>query len=461
MGKKNVLHDAAGRKIQHPAEAMRKQAKKKKLEKMKGFRQKNFEQRLMGRSPEEIEQEIRELKADHARKRAHKIEVSKFQLDRLKQLEVGYEKFKEEVTERHQKRQGAQKSSLYVDFEELKIHRKSSVFYHPVDNPYGAPPTGQTLMYRHPDGSTRREPPPLQSDQDVRMAGSSRGAAGARKGDASDDSESEDADGSEAGEDEDSEDDGADPLLPESMPGMPPPALAVDLPPEASLPPLPPGPPPVAGMPNMLGTMPMGPDLMGNMPGLGLPQPFGAPPLPFGAPPLPPGMPPLPGMGAPMPLGQPPLPPGLPPTGAAASQADFLAEMTAAGIKVPGPPPKPQRTAPAASSSSAASSAAPAARPSSDNAIRDLPAGAKAPPPPPKKPAVKAPAVQSRASTFFVPTALRSKKASQVAGGVLQVSSASLAMDNRKKQPVLSEVPRVAEPVNMDDAFADFMKEVG
>jgi len=34
-------------------------------------------------------------------------------------------------------------------------------------------------------------------------------------------------------------------------------------------------------------------------------------------------------------------------------------------------------------------------------------------------------------------------------------------MDNRKKQPVLSEVPRVAEPVNMDDAFADFMKEVG
>lgn len=459
MGKKNVLHDAAGKKILHPADAIRKQAKKKRHEKLKGFRDKNFQQRLLEKAPEEIEQEIRELKADHERKRAHKIEVSKFQLDRLKKLEVMYVKLKDEVVERHQKRENEPKSSLYVDFEELKIHRKASVFYHPVMNPYGAPPTGQTVMYRHPDGSVKREPPPVGSD--VPMGSSAKGTAAADGGE-SDDSDSDDD--AEGGEDEDSEDDGADPLLPESMPGMPAPAPAPQAE-AASLPPLPPGPPPVAGAPSMLSTMPLGP-----APGMmGLPPlPLGAPPLPMGYPPV--GTPPLPLGMPPLPFGQPPLPPGpAPGAPAATSQAEFFAQMSAAGIQVPGPPPRPQQVSSAASSSSgpkaavgrtATSSDAKSSAVSKDNAVSDLPAGAKAPPPPPKKPAVKPPPTQSRASTFFVPTALRSKKPSQVAGGVLQASSASLVLDNRKKT-VASEVPRVADPVNVDDAFADFMKEIG
>ncbi|CAL1139087.1 unnamed protein product [Cladocopium goreaui] len=52
---------------------------------------------------------------------------------------------------------------FFVDFEELKIHRKASIYYDPVKNPYGAPPSGQVLMYRHPDGSVKREPPELPS----------------------------------------------------------------------------------------------------------------------------------------------------------------------------------------------------------------------------------------------------------------------------------------------------------
>ena len=52
-----------------------------------------------------------------------------------------------------------------VDFDELKIHRKSSIYYDPVKNPYGAPPAGQALMYRHPDGSIKKEPPPLSKDE--------------------------------------------------------------------------------------------------------------------------------------------------------------------------------------------------------------------------------------------------------------------------------------------------------
>jgi len=60
----------------------------------------------------------------------------------------------------------------------------------------------------------------------------------------------------------------------------------------------------------------------------------------------------------------------------------------------------------------------------------------------------------------FVPTTLRTKKPSQLAGGALQVSSSSLSMEKRQHL-VATEVPRVAEKMNMDDAFADFMDEIG
>lgn len=92
----------------------------------------------------------------------------------------------------------------------------------------------------------------------------------------------------------------------------------------------------------------------------------------------------------------------------------------------------------------------------------------KAPPPPPKKPsgpggaaaAGRPPGAQGiKAATAFVPTALRTKRPSQVAGGVLQVSSASLSQEKRK-QLLFTEVPTVAEKVNVDDAFQEFMKEL-
>mmetsp|Transcript_33172 Transcript_33172/g.94308 ORF Transcript_33172/g.94308 Transcript_33172/m.94308 type:complete len:81 (+) Transcript_33172:3-245(+) len=69
-------------------------------------------------------------------------------------------------------------------------------------------------------------------------------------------------------------------------------------------------------------------------------------------------------------------------------------------------------------------------------------------------------AAPSKAATAFVPTALRTKRASQLAGGVLQVSSASLSQEKRQKT-LFSEAPKVKEKIDMDDAFEALMKEVG
>ncbi|CAK8992106.1 Copia protein, partial [Durusdinium trenchii] len=55
-------------------------------------------------------------------------------------------------------------------------------------------------------------------------------------------------------------------------------------------------------------------------------------------------------------------------------------------------------------------------------------------------------------ATRFMPTTLRTKKPSQVAGGVLQASSASLSQENRKKV-LLREAPKVAEKLDIEDAF--------
>jgi len=229
MGKKKELHNAAGKKIVHPADAERRKHKKRKLEKMKKDRMQSFESKLLDKSPEDIELEIRALKHDQERKAAAKIDITKAQRDRLTRLETGYKRLKEKVDEKHQSRMAAPKSSLHVDFEELKIHRKASIFYHPVMNPYGAPPTGQTIMYKHPDGSVRREPPAATEEE----------IAAAKASD-----EEEDLTSS-GGESED--DDGVEPALPSELPGGPQASQASNpgLPPlPVGLPPLPPGPPP-------------------------------------------------------------------------------------------------------------------------------------------------------------------------------------------------------------------------
>lgn len=458
MGKKNVLHDAAGKKILHPAEAMNRKAKKKKLEKFKGFRHQKFEAKMLERSPEDILLEIQQLKYDHKRKQAAKIDIHKHSLDRLKQLEVGYERLKDKVEENHTKRQQEQKSSMHIDFEELKVHRKASIYYHPVNNPYGAPPSGQTLMYRHPDGSVKREPPPLdaQAVADAKMS----------KGDGSSD------ESGSSGSDEESDEEDAVPTLPDFLPGCMTSEPSSSIGP--GLPPMPPGAPPLpAGQP----PLPSGaPPLPLGQPPLPMGQPplsLGQPPLPFGQPPLPLGQPPMP-LGQTLPvLGQPPLPFSLPmgtSPGSDMSQAAFMADLANAGFQLPGlppgPPPKPKPATPTTGTPPGPPPKPKAKLPPQEKAPGPpakaatdggLPAGAKPPPPPPKKPAI---AAATRAANMFMPTTLRTKKPSQVAGGVLQATSSSLSMDKRKNL-LATEVPRVREAVNVDDAFQDFMSELG
>lgn len=137
----------------------------------------------------------------------------------------------------------------------------------------------------------------------------------------------------------------------------------------------------------------------------------------------------------------------------AAPLAPTMSKAEAHARKPPGPPPKPKAKAPLAEADREKAAPAP-------QSVADLPAGAKAPPPPPKKAATGPPNKVPKAATLFTPTALRSKKPSQIAGGVVQVSSASLSQEARKR--VLStEKPAVAERVDMDEAFDQFMAELG
>eukprot|EP00928_Gymnodinium_smaydae_P011628 TRINITY_DN14268_c0_g2_i2.p1 TRINITY_DN14268_c0_g2~~TRINITY_DN14268_c0_g2_i2.p1 ORF type:complete len:462 (-),score=130.35 TRINITY_DN14268_c0_g2_i2:69-1454(-) len=317
MGKqnKNVMHDAAGKKIMHPADAIRKKAKKKRIEKVKKERMGNFEKKLLERSPDEIQREIQFLKYDIERKEKAKIDIPKYVRDKLQRLEVGFERLKEKVEDKHNKRMAEPKSSMHIDFEELKIHRKSSIFYHPVMNPYGAPPNGQMLMYKHPDGSVRREPPAVAATGSVdsvdREEALGPGGGGAGAGSESGDSDSGD-------DDEAMDDDDEEPPLPAELPWEIGPSIPSSS--SSGAPPLPPGAPPLpAGAP---------------------PLPAGLPPLPPGLPPLPPGLPPLPG-GFPPGAGLPPLPPGASDAAPAVSSsatpaaADDEAEDAAGTFTVP------------------------------------------------------------------------------------------------------------------------------
>merc|ERR1740121_1985793 len=388
--------------IMHPADAIRKQAKKRRIEKAKKERHQNFEKKLLSMNPEDIESNIRDFKDELERKKAAKQDVSKWKADKLNRLEVNFKKMKDKIVEKAKERAARPRGAHEIDFEELKIFRKYSIFYHPVTNPYGAPPTGQVLMYRHPDGSTKREPPEL-SDEKLAAVVEDQAGAGSGPGE----------DGSE--EDSDSEEEDDEPMLPTSLPGAP-----------AELPP---------GLPPLIGP--------GMPPGVVLPQALPA---------LPPGLPPGAAL-PPLPLGKPPLPAG--PLGGGAgvlSKDAFAAEMARAGFSTPGaslrPPGPPARPSPRTGATVVASPSV---------TISDLPAGAKPPPPPAKKAA--APKPLPKVATFFTPTNLRTKKVSQVAGGILQVSSSSLFMEKRKSV-LLREVPTVGQAPNIDDAYKDFMSQI-
>lgn len=414
--KKATLHDASGKKILHPAEAERKKFKQRARENRAKNRKKNYETKMLQKAPELIEAEINDFQ-----EMDKKGKLTKWKKDKMTREIAFYGRLKNQVESNNSKRMEDQAGDqFFVDFEELKIHRKASIYYDPVKNPYGAPPSGQVLMYRHPDGSVKREPPELPSG--VSSAQLTQGLVPGH-GDMvlphqrpmqeeEDDGESE-----ESEDDDDEEDD--EPMLPSELPdGTPLPASSAPGPPE-------PGPP---GLP---------------------PEPPGLPPLPPGPPPLtslpqmPPGPPP--GCGS-MGVGRgPPMMPKLPCFGGGApqSQADFAKQMMSIGFMPPVPPPvvpevmgvsgpvpkrpedaalpqRPERPPPPPKKAIFAGDVPPKHPPAQK--AQEMPLNAKPPPPPPKKAAGPP---KAAAATRFMPTTLRTKKPSQVAGGVLQASSAS------------------------------------
>lgn len=425
MGKNKKVHlqDDRGKKILHPADVLRKKAKAKQREKIKKDRKDNFEQAILHKSPQAIEAELRELKDMEAAGK-----LTKWKKDKMTREQTFYTKLKGDIQENHQKRlEGQKRDPNFVDFEELKVFRKFSVFYDAVKNPYGAPPNGQTLMYRHPDGSVKREPPYGSED-------ASRPAAPGHQGnEANDDEDSDhDSDGQEG--DEADDDDDEFPLLPSELPSGQTVIPILIGGSSSSLPPLPPGPPP-GGLP----PLPPGPPPKG---GYGMPPGAG----PGLRPPRPPAW------------NGPPQMPNLSQFGAGSSIADFAAQMQQMGFKAKGAPPQ----APQASFQPDLANhfhGPPEAR--IEAKLPPGPPPGTRPPPPPPKALVAAKAEGSgpvsRAATVFTPTALRTKKPSQLAGGVLQVSSSSLSQEARKRT-LLTDRPQVSEKVNIEDAFKDFME---
>lgn len=449
--KKATLHDASGKKILHPAEAERKKFKQRARENRAKNRKKNYETKMLQKAPELIEAEINDFQ-----EMDKKGKLTKWKKDKMTREIAFYGRLKNQVESNNSKRMEDQAGDqFFVDFEELKIHRKASIYYDPVKNPYGAPPSGQVLMYRHPDGSVKREPPELPSG--VSSAQLTQGLVPGH-GDMvlphqRPMQEEEDDGESEESEDDDDDEEDDEPMLPSELPdGTPLPASSAPGPPE---PPGPPGPPEPPGLP---------------------PLPPGPPPL-TSLPPMPPGPPP--GCGS-MGVGRgPPMMPKLPCFGGGApqSQADFAKQMMSIGFMPPVPPPvvpevmgvsgpvpkrpedagfpqRPERPPPPPKKAIFAGDVPPKHPPAQK--AQEMPLNAKPPPPPPKKAAGPP---KAAAATRFMPTTLRTKKPSQVAGGVLQASSASLSQENRKKL-LLREAPKVAEKMDIEGAFQDFMHQL-
>ncbi|CAK8992104.1 unnamed protein product [Durusdinium trenchii] len=213
---------------------------------------------MLQKAPELIEAEINDFQ-----EMDKKGKLTKWKKDKMTREIAFYGRLKNQVEQNNSKRMEDQAGDqFFVDFDELKIHRKAPGG--PVKNPYGAPPQGQVLMYRHPDGSVKREPPPLPSG--VSASQLTQGLVPGH-GDMVLPHQrpmEDDEDGGESGESEDEEDDEEDdePMLPSQLPdgtvlpassepSAPSAPLPPGPPPGPGLPPLPPGPPPLAALPPM------------------------------------------------------------------------------------------------------------------------------------------------------------------------------------------------------------------
>lgn len=489
------LHNEGGKKIVHPADAQRRKEKEKYRLRKKEHRKKYHTEVLLNKSPGEIQSQIQFYKElDNAGK------LSKANRDRLQRDEAMFGKLKTEINERHQKRLAEPKSYLEVDFEELKSYRKYSVFYDSERNPWGAPPPGHSISYRHPDGSVRPEPPSVDPDvEPMDLVADGKKAA-------SDDSDSD-------------EEEDEPPMLPSSLPdgslpassfrsGMPPlppgmPPLPAGMPQGPTvLPPLPAGMPPLPpGMPPLPACMPPPRPGLSLLPAGMLPLPAGVPPQLGGStdlPPMPPGMPPLPPVMSempPMPSGMPPFAAGVPP-GMSPGAADEQFVMPVGYPSVPSslagrPDTREQSgflgvpaaacptvrsawgTAPSSASqphSQEACMRPPNTRPPTSTAIAKgmKPKAARkafgAPPPPPPK--SKAPGRNTGhvappptgASTFFVPTSLRTQKPrvqmSVVTSSATHLTSASILAVQRQRDE--TSIDRGG----MDDAYRADRKSV-
>eukprot|EP00435_Cladocopium_sp_Y103_P015847 s1154_g3.t3 len=247
---------SCGKKILHPAEAERKKFKQRARENRAKNRKKNYETKMLQKAPELIEAEINDFQ-----EMDKKGKLTKWKKDKMTREIAFYGRLKNQVEQNNSKRMEDQAGDqFFVDFEELKIHRKASIYYDPVKNPYGAPPSGQVLMYRHPDGSVKREPPELPSG--VSSAQLTQGLVPGH-GDMvlphqrpMQEEEEDDGESEESEDDDDEEDD--EPMLPSELPDgtlLPASSSAPPLPPgrpePPGLPPLPPGPPPLTSLPPM------------------------------------------------------------------------------------------------------------------------------------------------------------------------------------------------------------------
>jgi hypothetical protein len=375
--------------------AQRRKDKQKNKAKMKKRRMEDFTSQVQHMDPEYIQKELKFFELQDK-----KGELTFRQKHRWEQLKTGVEKFKSEIEEntnkrRKKKEDEAEERRLY----EMRLHAKDSIYYDAQMNPLGAPPPGQPVLYKHPDGSIKPEPPGGGSDADFVNPFLPK----KQNAESSDDSDDSDVD-------QDSQEDdaatGSQSAARGFAVGPSAPALPKSRPPGA--PALPKGPRPGAA-----------------------PLPKGPPPKPGGRPPGPP-----PKKSAPAP---PPKFPGVKPRTSTQFQAP------------PGPPPKSSGSflpPPSSKQSYVPSERAPAPPPVSKAPAATTQA--------PAKPTLFAP-VSVRVKHKPQPQKVSSRHVSSVG----QVTAFSTSASALKQDTVVSEKPFEKHAgSDIDEAFADFMDSI-
>jgi len=124
----------------NPMAQFHKREKEKEKRKTKAERSKNLEEKIMRKSSNEVEAEIKAFKVKGAEfvASSHKLQA----------YESTYKKLKPTIKDREESGQTKAPNAL--------IH---SIFYDEFQNPSATPPTGQTQRYYHPDGSIHNFPP--------------------------------------------------------------------------------------------------------------------------------------------------------------------------------------------------------------------------------------------------------------------------------------------------------------